>query len=349
MAPSAFLQSFLQGTAPKNLRVIAAQGLAPIPPSEMIRLLVHLSADPEPGIASQAAATLGGWTEAETLTELRTRDCSAEVLEHFAGTSSSAAVQEAIILNPASTGEVVGALAARVPPQLMETILYNRARLLESPEIITGIKRNPSITKQIQVLVQEIESEFFTSKKTEYVVETLQEAASAAQETLAIEEALSPEEFFLEGLPTDPEEREAALFKRIGSMTVPQKLRLALIGTREARSILIRDVNRDVARNVLQSPKLTDAEVESFAAMRNVSDEVLRQIGVSREFTKSYGVVHNLAKNPRTPAFISQHLLGRLHNKDLALIARDRGVPELVRRNAQRTLGTRTATPKKGH
>jgi hypothetical protein len=241
----------------------------------------------------------------------------------------------------------VESLAARVPPALMEVSLYNRVRLLEHPGILSALKRNPAITNQIQVMVQDIESEFFTSKKTEYVVEVA-EQSTVEKEELQVEGELSPEDLALEGLPLDPEEREAALLKRISMMTVPQRIQLALAGTREARSILIRDPNREVARSVLQSPKLSDTEVESFAAMRNISDEVLRQIGTSRDWMRVYGVVHSLVKNPRTPPFISQSLISRLRSKDLSLIARDRGVPEIVRIAAQRAVALRNS-PKAIH
>jgi hypothetical protein len=77
--------------------------------------------------------------------------------------------------------------------------------------------------------------------------------------------------------------------------------------------------------------------------MRNVSDEVLREIGNSREWTRCYAVVHSLVKNPKSPPFISQRMLSRLHTKDLTLLGRDRGIPEAVRRNAQRMAAQRTS------
>jgi hypothetical protein len=347
MAQSAFLQSFLKGTPRKNLRLIAAQGLAPLAPEEMLELLVHLTGDSEPDVSAQAGKTLEGWTQEEILPQLQSRACSEPVLDYFAATSTSAAVQEAIILNPSASGKSIATLAARVPSALMETILYNRVRLIEFPEIISGLKNNPAITNQIQVLVQEVESEFFSSKKTEYVVETREAPAVAEPEALEIEEEAPPEDLSLEGLPTDPQEREAALSQRIAQMAVQQKLRLALVGPREARTILIRDTNREVVRSVLQSPQLTEAEVESFAAMRNVCDDVLRHIGVSREWTRSYGIIHNLVKNPRTPPFISLNLLIRLRTRDLILITRDRGVSEVVRSNAQRAVASRNSTSKR--
>ena len=126
-------------------------------------------------------------------------------------------------------------------------------------------------------------------------------------------------------------------------MTVAERVQMALKGTREERLILIRDSNRMVASAVLQSPKLSESEVEAVALMTNVSEEVLRLIGAKREFVKSYAVLHNLVKNPRTPLGTSLTLLSRILTTDLKPLARSKNIPEVLRKAAQRQLQTRTA------
>jgi len=131
---------------------------------------------------------------------------------------------------------------------------------------------------------------------------------------------------------TAPEgEDEKTTAQRIGMMSVMEKVKVATRGTREERSILVRDPNRLVAAAVLSSPKLTDQEVEGFAKMANVSEEVLRVIGHNRQWTKNYGVVAGLVRNPKTPVAISMNLMQRVNDKDVRLIALDRNVPEPVR------------------
>jgi hypothetical protein len=168
--------------------------------------------------------------------------------------------------------------------------------------------------------------------------------APAATGNVELETELAPADLELEGLPTDPEEREAAILNRISTMTVRQKIQLALMGTREARSILIRDTNKEVWRSVLLSPKLAAIEVEAFAAMRNVPEDALRLIGNSKTWTRSYAVTHNLVKNPKTPPTTSQRLLSHLHSKDLLMLSRDRGIPEAVKRSAERMIKQRNAS-----
>jgi hypothetical protein len=309
----------------------------------MAELLVHLSSDPEPDIAVQAEQTLAGWDEGDLVGLVRSRDCKPDVLKYLAVRSKSIPVLEGIVLNPSTPGSVIEDLAPRLPAALVETVLYNRNRLLQTPGILASLRQNPAISAEAVRLIKEIETEFFGDKKTAYRVTDEAKAEAAPSEDPGAQSEEPDEELSLESLPLEPQEREAALSDRLSSMTVRQKIQQALLGTREARAILIRDSNRQVARSVLQSPKLTDSEIESFAAMRNVSDEILREIGNNRAWIRSYAVIQNLVRNPKTPPLISQRLLFRLGNRDLSLLSRDRSLPEAVRRNAERTLSQRGA------
>ena len=124
--------------------------------------------------------------------------------------------------------------------------------------------------------------------------------------------------------------------QRLYRMTVAEKLIAALKGTQEERSLLIRDPNRLVYSAVLSSPKVTDAEVESFAAMKNVSDHVLRQISMRREWVKRPAVMRNLVSNPRTPVDVALRFIPYLLPKEVKTLSVDRNVSEPIRRAAQR-------------
>jgi hypothetical protein len=122
----------------------------------------------------------------------------------------------------------------------------------------------------------------------------------------------------------------------LSSLSVTDRVKLAMRGTREQRSVLVRDANRLVAVAVLSSPKLSDSEIESFARMANVSDEVLRIIGGNRVWTKNYAVISALARNPKTPPAISLALANRLNDRDLKMLSVDRNVPEGLRQTARK-------------
>jgi hypothetical protein len=344
MPRNELVNSFLDPTAPKRVRLSAARGMAPLANGEMIDLLVQLTSDAEPEIAAAATETLAGFPEAELEQEAKSETCSAGVLAWLASFCSSPSVLEAIILNANTPSSAVEMLAALVSGHLLEAILYNKVRIIENPVILVKLKQNPALAGEPTAirLIHEMDAEFFAGKKQAYEIETPPETAAEIASP-ATELSPLPDLTSLEGLPIDPAEREGAILEQLARMTVPQRLKHAMFGNREVRAILIRDNNREVAKSVLRSPKLTDTEVEAFAAMRNVTDDVLREIGNSRELTRSYVVAHNLVKNPKTPPMIAQRMLSRLHTRDLYLIGRDRGIPEAVRRNAQRMAAQREA------
>lgn len=128
-----------------------------------------------------------------------------------------------------------------------------------------------------------------------------------------------------------PEAKAAEVAKRVGDMTIPEKVKAAVKGSREMRAILIRDPNRMVAAAVLSCPKITEQEVETFARMTNVSDDILRTIGHTRAWIKNYGITLALTKNPKTPLALSLTLLHRLNDRDLRGLSIDRNVPEPLR------------------
>jgi hypothetical protein len=130
------------------------------------------------------------------------------------------------------------------------------------------------------------------------------------------------------------EEEEAP--EVLASMSIMQRMKLAMKGTKGQRAQLIRDSNKLVAAAVLSSPKLTESEVEAFCKMGNVSEDVLRTIAANRSWVKNYGVVAGLTRNPKTPPGISMQLVQRLNERDLKMLTTDRNVPEAVRLAARK-------------
>lgn len=122
----------------------------------------------------------------------------------------------------------------------------------------------------------------------------------------------------------------------LASLPIVERMKLAMKGSKGQRAQLIRDSNKLVAAAVLSSPKLTESEVEAFAKMANVSEDTLRTIAMNRTWTKNYGVIAGLTRNPKTPAAISMQMLQRLNERDLKMIAIDRNVPEAVRLAARK-------------
>ena len=134
----------------------------------------------------------------------------------------------------------------------------------------------------------------------------------------------------------DDEEQKQSALTKIASMTVAQRMALAMKGSREERAILIRDPNKIVAVAVLSSPKVTEQEVESIAKMASISDEILRIIANTRAWVKSYAIALALTRNPKTPLALSMNLLSRLSDRDVRMISIDRNVPDVLRITARK-------------
>ncbi len=139
----------------------------------------------------------------------------------------------------------------------------------------------------------------------------------------------------------DVSAERVSLIRRIMFMTPKDRLKLAMKGDREARSILIRDSNRVVACAVVNNPRISDQEIEAIAAMRTVTDEALRIIAMNRAWARQYPIIHNLARNPRTPIPTVLGILPRIRTKDVTSLMQNRNVSEPVRRHAQRLASAR--------
>ena len=126
------------------------------------------------------------------------------------------------------------------------------------------------------------------------------------------------------------------VFQQVALMSIKDRVMLAIKGTREARVVLVRDPNRIVATAVLRNPRLTDMEIEYIASLKSVPEEVLRQVAQNRAWTRSYTVIHNLVRNPRTPIAQSLGFLNRIQVRDLRALSLNKNIPDVIRTTANR-------------
>ena len=136
--------------------------------------------------------------------------------------------------------------------------------------------------------------------------------------------------------PPAPEDRRDSVLQKISKLDIRGRITLAMRGTKEDRSILIRDSTKLVAIAVLESPKVSDGEVEKFALQKNVLEAVLRAIPMKRRFAKNYNITRNLVQNPRTPLDLSLGLMKTLLVHDLKNLSGNKEVSDTVRKLALR-------------
>jgi hypothetical protein len=139
-----------------------------------------------------------------------------------------------------------------------------------------------------------------------------------------------------EDAPPDEDDDRLTPIQRIAKMGFSERLKAAIKGSREMRAVLIRDPNRLISTSVLSSPKVTEPEIESFARMASISEDILRVIGSNRLWMKNYGIVASLTRNPKTPLAMSLNLMSRLTDRDLTMLSVDRNVPDPLRIAARR-------------
>jgi regulator of extracellular matrix RemA (YlzA/DUF370 family) len=189
------------------------------------------------------------------------------------------------------------------------------------------------IAQHIEVSDADLDDAWLPAERYEELIsETAAEAAANVQRVLE-NERLEKGEVKAE---------RVSLIRRIMFMNTKDRMKLAMKGDREARSILIRDSNKVVCSAVVNNPRITEQEIENIAAMRTVSDEVLRLISMNRTWARAYPIIHNLARNPRTPIPTVMNILNRIRTKDLLNLTQNRNVSEAVRRQAYRLGQART-------
>lgn len=140
---------------------------------------------------------------------------------------------------------------------------------------------------------------------------------------------------------TEEDQPQQTTLQKISRMTPSEKIKCALTGSQEDRFILIRDGNKAVARAVIQSPKLSEAEVEAFASMTNIPEEALRLIASNRAFMKSYAVLRALVNNPKTPLDVTLPLIPRLNARDMKTLSVNRNIPDALRVTARKVVSAR--------
>lgn len=155
-------------------------------------------------------------------------------------------------------------------------------------------------------------------------------AYSAQKDLVSLEAEAETESF------NETSEKYLNMFQQIQKMSVSEKVQLALKGNKEARNILIKDANKKVALTVIESPKMTEQEIEMIAQSKNVSEDVLREIASKKDWLKNYSIVKSLVNNSKTPVGISLSHLNHLKEKDLNDLAKNKNIPETIRTAANR-------------
>jgi hypothetical protein len=350
--PNPLVEQFRRGGIPKDLRLMAAQGALPLKPEDLVELLHLLLSDRDEAIRATAAASLDARPVEELLPMFRERSTPAPILAWGLVHRAEKELREAILQNVSTSDEIIEELAPGLPEQLAELVVINQVRLLRRTSLLEALESNAHLNNDQRRRLRELRETFKIGEQP------AEEPPPPPQPEIVTAEAAEPPPIFEEGpisedealvrYLSDDERREVekvSAVQRLYRLNTAEKVVTALKGNREERAILVRDPNRIVATAVLGSPRITESEIEAFAAMKSVSDQILREIGTHKEWSKRYGVVSGLVRNPRTPVGVALTMVPRLNPRDMKAVAVDRNVPEVIRKHAQRFIKSTQAAP----
>jgi hypothetical protein len=349
------VEQFQKGGVPRELRMLAAQGALPLKPVDLLELLYFLITDVDAAVSETAQASLKALPAGELLPVLKDRATPPELLAWGLSNREERELREAVLQNTSTPDEAIEAQAPALSEALAELVVINQVRLLRRTSLLKALESNAGLNNDQRRRLRELRESFRIGE--EPAPETFApppppppqaEPPPPAVEEVPFEAPPLAEDQAVVHYLTEEERKQpdkVSAVQRLYRLNAAQKVIAALKGTREERAVLIRDPNRIVSSAVLGSPKVTDAEIESFAAMKSVSDELLRQIGTNRDWTKRYGVVSNLVKNPRTPLGLSLGLVPRMNPRDMKGLTTDRNVPEGIRKAALRFVRAAQAGP----
>jgi hypothetical protein len=331
---------------------------------DLALVLYSLTLDTDEEIIKEAEASLKSMPEGAMTSVLSSTSTPPEILDWVARNTGSESQIQKIILNRSTSDGTIAYLAETVRTQsIIELIADNQQRILGSAAIVEALSKNPSISRST---LDRVISFFrlYLDKKGE-IPAPYPEPSQGSEpiiedlETGMVEEpqdGLNPQasledihESFLDGIYLSEdlindtedqasEERRESLFHRIKRMNIAERIKLAILGNREARAILVRDSHRIVSCAVLKNPHLTDMEAILIAQSRTVDEEVLCEIAGTRKWARIYQVKASLVNNPKTPPHISLNLISHLRSTELKALMNNRNIPGVVTFTARRMI-----------
>lgn len=330
---SELVERVLSGDDPA-LQRLAAEGLLPIPPDELIPLQVTFAAGADPELAKAARSSLDE-LPARRMADVVASGAPPAVLRWLATERREPDLMEAILQRRDVPRDLLASMASGLPARLQELLLVRQDAIVEHPEILESLETNPNLSSYARRRIAEYREHLIRTEEEE---EDLREGEpTEAEVQAAIAEARDLD------LPADREgpvevEQSTGLSEaQLRTLPVPVRQKLGrTTRSKSLRGVLIRDPNPQVALTALGSAALSDGDVEKLASSRSVVSEVLEEIGRRRDWVNKYKIVVALVHNPRTPAGLAVRLVPRISVRELGMLARDHNVPSAVRSTAQR-------------
>ena len=319
----------LSGTSPE-LQILAAEGLLPVGPEDLVPLQVELTRSGGPMVAERARESLRSMN-GRLLAAFLAGEASESVLAFFAEAGQSVVLHEAIIRRRDVPRILLVEMARYVDSDLQEVLLLRQDAIVEEPGILDAMEENPRVGAYALRRIAEFREHLLREAPLEIapvagdVVEATEDELRVAIEAARHEPAVG-----------DQDEVTGLSEGQIRTLPVGARLRLSRGAPRSLRGLLIRDNHPQVALSTLENNIWSDQEIEQIARSRSVSLDVLDGVTKRREWMRKYPIVLALVGNPRTPIPAAMKLIPQLGARDLRNLSRDRNVSDAVRSQAGR-------------
>jgi hypothetical protein len=248
---------------------------------------------------------------------------------------------EKIAHNAAASDATIALLAASPHKKIIDIISGNQERMLRDHDIVEALGSNPLTGRsELERILSFIDTPSDLDEQHPDPSEPVsdEDAEAALRAVLGESMGQFASQFVVDSDSDEESAGNSGIYQLVQKMSVFQKIKLARLGNKEARSLLVRDRNKLVSLAVVMSPKITDSEIVSIAQSRNVTDEVLRVISRGRDWTKNYQVKLALATNPKCPLPVAMQFVNYLQDKDLRTLVRSRDVSQGISTHARRIL-----------
>jgi hypothetical protein len=329
---------------------MAAKGILVCGPRDFLGALFVLTFDPDPKVAATALASATNISD-KMIAGLRDEELQPEALAFYARVAATnEKVVELVALNPATPDESLAQIAATASASIVEIISQNQLRILRDERIIRGIVANANTRASTRDPLLDfcVRAGLHLPDLPEYVEarrRVLGEDPVVAKEIIEAEQHTADavvQEFGHavtgETAQIEEEEKRVTFTQRVMKMSVANKIKLATLGNKEARTLLLRDSNKLVCLAAVQSPRITDGEILALSNSRTLHNEVMAYIVRNRDFLKSYQVKVNLVNNPKTPVPTSMKLLMYLHASELKKVLQNKNIAPLLHNQARQAL-----------
>lgn len=328
------LEQILSGSN-RNLQVLAASGLVPLPPEELIPIQVRLTASPDAEVANSATQALAA-LDPSIASQYLTEGATSTELYYFGLRVPEPSLQQVVIRRPDVPRDLLVQMASLIAAESQEALVLRQDAILDEPGILVELEKNPALTSYAKRRIWEYREHLLPKDKVppKSAEEILAEADALTAEE--IEEAIEEVKATKEGDGEPIDEAGGVNPGQLRLLPVPIRVKLARNADRQTRGLLIRDSNTQVALTVMLNNALPDSEVEQIANSRNVVKEVLEEIPKKREWIRKYAIAKALVKNPRANLATSLKLVPRMTMRDLRELARDKNVADGVRSVALR-------------